>query len=147
MGLLMYRVHGIVMKLLRCVQFVSATQCVLLVAHHMSRLYSVSCLMLSVILGMISATEFDTHSSFVRFLRFCWCAIVNLLLEIDIQCTFVVPNCKNTCGSVLNASIIKVMKEDGMQATCHHSSSVTPLLFLFGQPVGWQLCQLKSVVW
>jgi len=73
--------------------------------------------------------------------------LLQLLLEIDIHGTFVVPNCKHTCGSGLNAFIIKAMKEDGMYTTWHHCSSVTPLLFLFGQPVGWQLCQLKSVVW
>lgn len=49
-----------------------------------------------------------------RFLSFCWCGIVTLLLEIDVHGTFVVPNCQHTCGSSLNAFIIKVMKEDGM---------------------------------
>lgn len=44
--------------------------CALLAAQHMSKLYSVSCLMLSITVGMISATEFVMHSSFVQIFKF-----------------------------------------------------------------------------
>jgi hypothetical protein len=50
--------------------------CAQLVAQHMSKLYSLSCLMLSIILGMISATEFVMHSSFVQIFKIllvCYC--------------------------------------------------------------------------
>ena len=70
--------------------------------------------MLSIILGMITAMNLLCIPHLCRFLSFCWCAIVTLLLEIDIHGTFVVPNYKHTCGSGFNAFISKVMKEDGM---------------------------------